>query len=336
MFAGPLVIVGVCAPERHHYAELSARALGRPLIQVAHRDDTPHPTPVQIAPNRTHALDVVAEIASDVDVEHLEFALNDPPASIICVVDAHHMIDDLRNGVALVDHAPLGDPRGDVGARARKAASFIETAALICIVGWEQVDTAHLSLMMALASHLNPHARVRLSRGPDDDLRSLAATIPDSTPLLERAGWVGVLNRTHDPYMTDRRVSAVRYEQLRPFHPGRLVRALDEVDSGRFGLVLRSAGFCRLATRAHILARWEQVGSAMWIDPLTTRMDAAATGQDLALFGLDLRAAGLVSALDAAVITDDELALGPEGWRRFADPLPAWPPVTEDAETDGH
>jgi G3E family GTPase len=61
--------------------------------------------------------------------------------------------------------------------------------------------------------------------------------------VLERAGWVRALNDEHDPYMTDPRVSTVRYERLRLFHPSRLAAALDEIDTGRFGLLLRSAGF---------------------------------------------------------------------------------------------
>ena len=181
-------------------------------------------------------------------------------------------------------------------------------------------------MLMALASHLNPLARIRLARDPHEDTRAALAT-ETSIPVGERAGWVRMLNDEHDPHMTDRRVTTFRYEQLRPFHPERLVRALDdEIDARRWGLVLRSVGFCRLATRPGMLARWEQVGSAMWLDPLHTRDTFSCIGQELAITGLDLNADSAVTrALDGAALTDAEMDAGPDAWERFTDPLPSWP-----------
>jgi hypothetical protein len=49
---------------------------------------------------------------------------------------------------------------------------------------------------------------------------------------------------------------------------------------------------------------------------------------------VDLNAAAIVAMLDDATVTDAELAAGPTGWERFADPLPAWPETTEDADSD--
>lgn len=305
---GPVVVVGVCAPERRRYAEQLALVVdaGMPLV----------------------------ELPTDADVLHIDPVLQNAPALIVCVVDTRHLIADLRDGAPLVENAPAGDDRGDFGARARQSVAFIEAATLVCFVEWESVSTAELSLLMALTSHLSPSARIRLSRGASDDLVSLASRATTRLPLAEQAGWVRALNGHHDPYMTDRRVSTIRYERLRPFHPGRLSHALDEIESSHHGHVIRSAGFCRLATRADTLARWQQVGSAMWLDPITSSMDASGTGQDLALTGVDLKSRALFAALDGALVTDDELAEGPPRWRQFADPLPAWPDTTEDAERD--
>lgn len=269
----------------------------------------------------------------EVDVLHLDVVMRAPSAPIICVVDARHMLDDLRNPAPLSDTAAAGDPDGDVGGRARRAVTLLEAASLICLVRWERAETAELSLLMALASHLAPRSRVRLSRGPAEDLQALAGSSPhgDESTTLERSGWVHALNDEHDPYMTDPRVSTLRYERLRPFHPTRLTCALDEIDSGRHGTVMRSAGFCRLATRAGILARWDQVGSAMWIDPQDASMEASLTAQDIALTGIDLIHRTIMSTLDAALLSDAELEAGPAGWARFDDPLPEWPRVTDDS-----
>lgn len=316
-----IAVVGVCGAERRSYARALAAAGG-------HRFDRVRMIP-SLASRSPDALvwpadaSVVADIATDSDLVHTLAALPGPDLTVVCVVDARHTIADLRGTAALTEGAPVGDARGDVGARARQAASALELATHVVFVNWEGVETPALSLQMALASHLNPGAIVRLSRGAELDAPAVRASA-DGEPLLQRAGWVRRLGDAHDPYLTDPRVTTLRYEQLRPFHPGRLVRVLDRIDRGACGILLRSAGFCRLATRPGILARWEQAGSAMWIDPVASGPDLEATVQDIALTGIRLHPGLLRTALDSAALTDAELAAGPSAWERFADPLPVW------------
>jgi len=318
-----IAIMGVCAPERRTYAERTAAALTRPLHllrsgdhQVAHALPLPRP--------RGGDEPAVVDFGTDVDLVHALTARGGAEVEAVCVVDARHMIGDLLDDAALVASAKPGDTRGDVGARARQAALALEFATRIVWVNWEQVPTAALAVQMALASHLNPSAVVRLSRDPLSDLRSDAA---HEGEVLERAGWVRSLNDEHDPYMRDIRVSTLRYEQLRPFHPARLSAALDRLDDGAAGRLVRSAGFCRLASRPGILARWEHVGSAMWIEPIGADDGRMGLGQEIVFTGLDLSAPRLAHTLDAAALTDDELAAGPLTWTSFDDPLPAWPAV---------
>jgi hypothetical protein len=167
-------------------------------------------------------------------------------------------------------------------------------------------------MLMALASHLAPRARVRLSRGPSEGIRALIDSAPsavDDGPVLERAGWVRALNDEHDPYMTDPRVSTVRYERLRPFHPSRSPLLSTRSTPG-------ASVFCcdRRASPDRdppgILARWNQVGSAMWIDPQDAGAEAALTAQDIALTGLDLITGAVMATLDEALLTDAELEAG--------------------------
>ncbi|MDF2991515.1 MAG: putative GTPase [Microbacterium sp.] len=318
-----IAIMGVCAPERRTYAERTAVALTRPLHLLRFADlRAAHALPLP-RPRATDEFAVV-DLGTDVDLVHALLARGGAEVEAVCVVDARHMIGDLLDDAALVASAVAGDARGDVGARARQAALALELATRIVWVNWEQVPTAALAVQMALASHLNPSAVVRLSRDPLSDLRS------DGThegEILERAGWVRALNGEHDPYMRDNRVMTVRYEQLRPFHAARLSSALDSLDEGAAGRLIRSAGFCRLASRPGILARWEHVGSAMWIEPIGADDGRMGLGQEIVFTGLDLSAPRLAHLLDGAALTDDELAAGPSAWASFDDPLPAWPAV---------
>lgn len=336
MLPSPLIVAGVCTPERRRYAAGLAVATQRGLLRISTRDDAAapppdHPVTIALTRDRRDVERFVIDAGIDVDVLHLDIVTRTPSAPIVCVVDARHMLDDLRDPSPLDERGGPGD--GDSGARARRAVTLLEAATLVSIVRWEHVTTAELSMLMALASHLAPRARVRLSRGPSEDIRALIDSAPsavDDGPVLERSGWVRALNDEHDPYMTDPRVSTVRYERLRPFHPSRLADALDEIDTGRFGLLLRSAGFCRIATRPGILARWNQVGSAMWIDPQDAGTEAALTAQDIALTGLDLITGAVMATLDEALLTDAELEAGAAAWAAFPDPLPDWPALAED------
>lgn len=320
-----IVTMGVCAPERQAYAERAATALGRPLHLLRYRDlraahALPHPRP------RSDHERVVVDLGTDVDLLHAIAARGGIDVEAVCVVDARHMIGDLLDEAPLVASTVPGDLRGDVGARARQAALALELATRIVWVNWEAVPTAALAVQMALASHLNPGATLRLARDPHADLFA-GARRADETEVLERAGWVRALNDEHDPYMRDNRVSTLRYDQVRPFHPARLQHALDRLDDGAAGRLVRSAGFCRVASRPGILARWEHVGSAMWIEPIGTDDGRMGLGQEIAFTGLDLSAPRLRHVLDRAALTDDELAAGPDAWVAFDDPLPAWPTV---------
>lgn len=40
--------------------------------------------------------------------------------------------------------------------------------------------------------------------------------------------------------------------------------------------------------------------------------------------GIDMDEAAIRAMLDACLLTDAEMALGPEGWAGFEDPLPPW------------
>ncbi|ULX56321.1 hypothetical protein CKX93_00500 [Ectothiorhodosinus mongolicus] len=46
--------------------------------------------------------------------------------------------------------------------------------------------------------------------------------------------------------------------------------------------------------------------------------------QELVFIGIDMDAAALSARLDECLLTDQELAFGPEHWKCFEDPFPVW------------
>lgn len=173
---------------------------------------------------------------------------------------------------------------------------------------------------------------------PLPPLESRVELVDDVDPSAAANDLRSVLNDDFAAHMTDARVSAFRYEQVRPLHPGRLMAVLDRIGQGEFGVVVRSAGFCRLATRPQITAQWEHTGQMFTLTPLSddTRLadddELLSVGQDLAFIGLHLAEDRLAAALDDAALTDAELAAGPTVWARFADPFPAWQTATDRAD----
>lgn len=146
------------------------------------------------------------------------------------------------------------------------------------------------------------------------------------------------------------------YRARRPFNAERLWRLLHEEWQG----VLRSKGFFWLATRNDVAGSLSQAGgvcrhgpAGMWWaaqprdewpqdDELAAEIAAdwygapedASIGdrrQELVLIGVALDAQRWREKFDACLLTDEEYALGPQGWQRMADPFPAW-----DLDADDH
>lgn len=333
------VVVGTCVHERTDYAVRLAATTGRALFSARRLAMSTDPVEEAVAVLPwAHASGAVVELPTTVPLEDLMGAAAREHhrcriTSVVCVADATHLIDDLRSDAYAVTRLiPSDDPPGTVSREHTAVAIFtarqLESASTVALMNWQGLATPNLTALVALVSTLNPTAHVALDTEPVHQ----PETIPDRvTPDQVRAGWVSLLQGHHHPRHTDRRVGSLHYQQLRPFHPARLRTLLDErLDPREFGTVIRSAGFCRIATRASTLARWDHVGQVCSIDPVTpaeapeTAVRMASTGQDLAFFGLDLRVEALRSALDDAALTDAELTAGPSTWTRFADPFPAW------------
>ncbi|KAF8065844.1 yciC [Scenedesmus sp. PABB004] len=162
----------------------------------------------------------------------------------------------------------------------------------------------------------------------------------------------GHAHDAHDPHDGEAArfgISSFVYYAQRPFHPGRL---LDRALSATWGGVLRSKGFFWLATRHDVMGLWQSAGGA-WQGEPSALWNAAAGGdaaapesapggawhpawgdrcQELVWIGIGMDEPGLRAMLDGCLLTDDEMALGPDGWAAFDDPLPPWELGEEELE----
>ncbi|TPW77307.1 GTP-binding protein [Schumannella soli] len=266
--------------------------------------------------------------------EHTSLIVHVDPALLLVELADERLIDD-------------GEHQGSLIARSSVLVEQIEHADALVVDHRRAPDADALSRLLALLSHLAPDARLVLPRGAHwrDRARSAgsAGAGPGAASSSHRGlaagagprripvepGWVKVLNGDHAPAFADPRVSTLRYTNPVPFHPRRVLALLQGGWShGDHGAIIRSAGFCRFATRPGVTGFWDQAGGSIGIEPAArdTADGPLSVGQDLAITGFALDAAGLTAALDECALRPDELLAGPELWAKLVDPLPEWQP----------
>lgn len=338
-----IVVTGACGPERRRLAHQLARADARHLVSASRAG-------IDRLDDLGATERAVVEGDAATRITEIIGALTDPAVAetlhltgVVCVIDALHLMDDLAADDFVTTEEDANGAVLDCAARALLTVTQIEFASVVVIVNWETVPTPDLARLMALISHLSPLARLRLDGSP------VTAAIAPVTYRSEqqRAGWICVLNGDADPHMTDRRVTSFRTEHLRPLHPGRLQAFLDRVEAGRYGHVVRSAGFCRFATRPQHGLYWDHVGRTIEFREadadadLDLDLDLADTiggadlphpGQALAFIGIDLDAASLRQALDDVALSDDEFLAGPVAWAAYPDPFPRNAPAEHGSD----
>ena len=226
-----------------------------------------------------------------------------------------------------------------------------EFADVIVVSKPDLVEPQDLGEVVSLVRALNPRARIEIVERGDVPLDAIFDTgLFDVDEAALAPGWVRALNGEAPPETEEYGISSFVYRNPRPFHPARLADALESEWPG----VLRSKGFIWLATRPDVQAMWSQAGLSVMLEPLApwyaalpesewefeseedraeleSRWDPTLGDRlnEIVVIGVDLDEAALRAQLDRCVLTDDEFALGFEGWQQLDDPLPEWEEACE-------
>jgi G3E family GTPase len=253
---------------------------------------------------------------------------------VITAVPADHVLDGLTDETALrvVDlHQDPADRRCIADVVGRQ----LEQADTVLLAGQPEGDEWEAEQLRVLLHRIAPWSQHRAL--PDAALP--AAGRRDPVAPLTR-GLRGYRVGLHEP-VPEHGVVACLFQARRPFHPGRLHDALDEVTDR----VLRSRGHFWLASRPDLVMTWESAGGlnlgpvSGWladmpgehwasVDPerrLAAEIDwdpyYGDRSQHLAFVGVDLDPVRLHRTLARCLLTDTELAQGEESWRLLADPF---------------
>ncbi|MET7639662.1 GTP-binding protein [Streptomyces sp. NPDC005438] len=249
--------------------------------------------------------------------------------SVITAVDPALLIPTLANGDDLAE-AGLAAARSDQRTVADTCARQLEYAPVLSV---HQGETPADQEDQSLLRQLTPGA----------------TQVPVDSAELARAALAGfdvqaAAERQHPalallPQEAEQSgVHTLVWRRRRPFHPGRLYAALEELACA----AIRSRGRFWLADRPDILLAWDCAGGALcvegagpWLASLPdaawdllppVRRAAAALdwdpehgdrGQHLVFTSPDLDVDGLRGLLDACLLTDEEYEGGPTAWKRL-------------------
>ncbi|WP_280462601.1 GTP-binding protein [Nocardia carnea] len=245
--------------------------------------------------------------------------------TMVTVVDASTFLTEITRGETLAARnleAGEGDERGI----ADLLADQVEFADVLLINKTDLVSPQIVGAVEAAVRRMNPRAElIRTSNGIVDLSEVLGTGRYDPVTAANTEGWTDELTGGHIPETEEYGISSMTYRADRPFHPQRLADALTQVRR-----LLRSKGFCWIASRPGLAAIWSQAGPNLTFEPAAwwSSLEIPA-GQEIVFIGVRLDRAALRDRLDGALLTDTEYAAGPGVWATYPDPFPAWDTVHE-------
>ncbi|WP_068059898.1 GTP-binding protein [Nocardia xishanensis] len=247
--------------------------------------------------------------------------------TMVTVVDASTFLGELVRGQALAERN-LEAGEGDERSIADLLVDQVEFADVLLINKTDLVSANAAGTVEATVRRLNPRARVlRAERGVVELGEVLGTGRYNPVVAAEAEGWAEELAGGHVPETEEYGIRSITYTAERPFHPARLASALDQLRG-----MLRSKGFCWIASRANLAAIWSQSGPNLTFEPAAwwSSLEVPA-GQEIVFIGVKLDGDRVRALLDDALLTDAEFTAGPELWAEFDDPFPAWGELHEHA-----
>jgi G3E family GTPase len=266
--------------------------------------------------------------------------------TMVTVVDAKNFLADYDSSDSLHDRSQsLGeDDERDV---VTLLVDQVEFADIIIVNKTDLISKRELRRLESTLRSLNSSAEILFSvRGQISIAKILNTSRFDFDKAAAAPGWMAVMRGEENPETEEYGISSFVYRISRPFHPGRLWKLLRR--KGFTNRLMRSKGFCWIATRPKWIGIWSQAGRVMELSPGGTwwadipmddwpddPKDRSAIlsevegeygdrRQEIVFIGRKLDEAALRAKLDAALLTDEEMAGGPEAWLKIPDPMPPW------------
>jgi len=266
--------------------------------------------------------------------------------TLVTVVDGASFLKDYISARNLREGGMAMGPQ-DTRTLADLLIEQVECANVI-VVNKADLSYPHdLARTEALLRTLNPEAHIVRAEHGQVPLDLIFHTGRfDMERIRNSPGWLKELRGEHVPETEEYGIHSFVYRARRPFHPARL---REVIHGTALQQVLRAKGTLWLASRVWRAGQLQKAGRYLamgagttWLAaipraewPRSEQVDAYIARywddhvgdcrQELVFIGVNVDEAALRGALDACLLTDSEMDLGPERWEFFDDPFPAWP-----------
>lgn len=266
--------------------------------------------------------------------------------TMVTVVDAVNFLKDYDEAKYLQE---TGESMGDEDERsvADLLVDQVEFADVILVSKTDLASNDEVNRLTAILETLNTQARIIPIANGKVDIDDVLSTGSFNFERAQQApGWLAEMRGEHVPETEEYGIASFGYEARRPFHPEKFFAFLHGTE--KYGKLLRSKGYFWLATRPQYAGQWSQAGGiarygfggmfwsavprsrwpddpeylesiqSSWVEPFGDMR------QELVFIGQGLDEQRVRAALDACLLSDDEMLAGRAFWETLPDPFPAW------------
>jgi len=266
--------------------------------------------------------------------------------TMVTVVDAVNFLKDYDEAKYLQE---TGESLGDEDERsvADLLVDQVEFADVILVSKTDLASNDEVNRLTAILETLNTQARIIPIANGKVDIDDVLSTGSFNFERAQQApGWLAEMRGEHVPETEEYGIASFGYEARRPFHPEKFFAFLHGTE--KYGKLLRSKGYFWLATRPQYAGQWSQAGGiarygfggmfwsavprsrwpddpeylesiqSSWVEPFGDMR------QELVFIGQGLDEQRVRAALDACLLSDDEMLAGRAFWETLPDPFPAW------------
>lgn len=223
----------------------------------------------------------------------------------------------------------------------------VEFADILLISKTDLMSAEETQTLKAILRSLNREAEiVPISQGAIPVERILRTGLFSFERAQQAPGWLKELRGEHTPETEEYGITSFAYQARRPFHPEKFHQLLNQLE--QFGQMIRSKGYFWLATRPWYAGQWSQAGGLArhglagffwksvpedrWPEDPEYRQSIMEKWQEpfgdmrqeLVFIGRNLDQTRLITALDACLLSEQEMARGKAWWLTLSDPFPAW------------
>jgi G3E family GTPase len=275
--------------------------------------------------------------------------------TLVTVIDAENFLKDFETFDDLADRK-LGVHEDDHRNIVDLLVDQIEFATVIILNKCDRVSPQAIEDLKRFIHQTNPYAKILTTEYSRVDLKEVLDTGTfDEEWAQGHPDWLAIPRGSETSEADEYGITSFVFEERRPFHPERLMDALN-FDDGVLQGIMRSKGYFWIATHNDEAYRWSQAGVSVQFDSDGAWMctvgeeewpedEEVREGiresmqppygdrrQQLIFIGSDMDEPVLRSRLIDCLLTDEELAEGPEVWATWDCPLPI--PVYDETDSE--